>query len=690
MLLIYGFAALIGFFWIVKMILTKTIILRKTFLDLPIFIFFLSQIFSTLTSIDVHTSIFGYYGRFNGGLLSIFCYIFLFYAFVSNNVKLYPLLKISVISSLLVVLYAIPGKLGHDITCYLFSGGQINDNSCWDNQVLQFQPHVRAFSTLGQPNWLGAYLVINFFIGVYFLTKLLNEKLNKTRFIFKYLLLVLYLFLNFSFVLFSRSRSAMIALFISFVVFSLGYFFLVKKKFGVFFLTLLSVILIGIFLFKTGIPRVDKYLTFSSFKASLENLLEQKIALPEKSKMERKSVSTQKASKEEKVKTEVTDSGEIRKIVWRGAVELGKRYPLFGTGVETFAYAYEFVRPIGHNYTSEWDFIYNKAHNEFLNYFATTGFFGLISYLIMIIFFVYFSISLIILNQRSLNQRNEFFLKNNLLLTIALLCAYLSILITNFFGFSTTTINLFFYLIPGVLILLGTQNQDLENQKKRKIELFYLFQVSFNFSLSQLFGMSLGLVLLVFIYFYLYNYYTADTLYALGNSYYRSNYPRKYEVAAFYFSRAIKIRREAVYEDKLSSSLGFLSAIAGLQNQASTAAQLINLSQYHNQRAIESSPKNVFFLKTQAKNYFNYYIAENNPQYLMEGIETLRKIRELSPTDPRVPYNLAVFYFELEKNENNSKKKITYRKKALEQLEVSLKLKEDYQDSLELLKKIRD
>jgi len=37
-----------------------------------------------ILSLDPHTSIWGYYSRFNGGLLSIISYIFLYFAFVSN------------------------------------------------------------------------------------------------------------------------------------------------------------------------------------------------------------------------------------------------------------------------------------------------------------------------------------------------------------------------------------------------------------------------------------------------------------------------------------------------------------------------------------------------------------------------------------------------------------------------------
>jgi O-antigen ligase len=76
-----------------------------------------------------------------------------------------------------------------------------------------------------------------------------------------------------------------------------------------------------------------------------------------------------------------SDSGKIRLIVWQGAIEAFKQNPLTGSGVETFAFAYYKVKPLAHNLTSEWDYLYNKAHNEYLNYLATTGIFGLGTYL---------------------------------------------------------------------------------------------------------------------------------------------------------------------------------------------------------------------------------------------------------------------------------------------------------------------
>src|SRR3989344_385089 len=84
MVFVYAISSIILFFWFGKMIVDKRFIFRRTILDLPLIIFLGSQVISTLLSIDVRTSIFGYYSRFNGGLLSSISYIFLYWAYVSN------------------------------------------------------------------------------------------------------------------------------------------------------------------------------------------------------------------------------------------------------------------------------------------------------------------------------------------------------------------------------------------------------------------------------------------------------------------------------------------------------------------------------------------------------------------------------------------------------------------------------
>src|SRR5215216_6020900 len=87
MWLVFAISLLIFFLWGSKMIIQKRFEIRKTPLDIPIALFLLSQIISTIYSIDPHVSFWGYYSRFNGGLLSTISYIFLYYAFATNMIK---------------------------------------------------------------------------------------------------------------------------------------------------------------------------------------------------------------------------------------------------------------------------------------------------------------------------------------------------------------------------------------------------------------------------------------------------------------------------------------------------------------------------------------------------------------------------------------------------------------------------
>src|SRR3990167_1778184 len=67
MIYIYLITSSILCIWILRMASQGRILFKRTPFDIPIVLFFLSQLLSTLFSIDMHTSIFGYYGRFNGG-----------------------------------------------------------------------------------------------------------------------------------------------------------------------------------------------------------------------------------------------------------------------------------------------------------------------------------------------------------------------------------------------------------------------------------------------------------------------------------------------------------------------------------------------------------------------------------------------------------------------------------------------
>ena len=223
MWLTFGAAILIGALWFSKMIITKQIIFRRTVFDIPILLFLISQIVSTIISLDPHISLWGYYSRWNGGLLSTITYIFLFYAYVSNffaggasgrapdsahssessrstggreNERQDPgtrivrnSLLVSLISGFIVVLWAIPSHFGYDPTCLVFRGTL--DVSCW---TADFQPRVRIFGPLGQPDWLAGYLGVLLPISAAFAINELRKKkdLMNPRLIFYTVLFFLF------------------------------------------------------------------------------------------------------------------------------------------------------------------------------------------------------------------------------------------------------------------------------------------------------------------------------------------------------------------------------------------------------------------------------------------------------------------------------------------------------------------
>ena len=372
----YAFTTLIVGTWTVRMISEKKIIFRRTILDTPLILYLLALFLSTLFSIDPRTSILGYYSRFNGGLLSILCYTLLYWAYVSNMTHksskrvIYSVLLASVIVSI----YGIAQHFGID-------------KGIWVQDVQN-----RIFSSLGQPNWLAAFLVA--------LTPFTFIGLIKKP--YSYILSALF----FTALLFTKSRSGILGFGIANLVYWGYTIFKFKKEYLKEFLTLNLIFLVLFLFIKTP---------FTS----------PQVAVPNAPALE----------------TGGTESGSIRKIVWKGATNLWMKNPILGSGPETFGYAYYLVRPTEHNLVSEWDFIYNKAHNEFLNIAATTGTLGLISYLLLI----YSSFVIFTKNLR---------VKENFSLRIALLSGYLGLIISNFFGFSVVISQLILFLFPAFAITL--------------------------------------------------------------------------------------------------------------------------------------------------------------------------------------------------------------------------------------------
>ncbi len=661
--LTFGLTIIIVGAWIAKMVYTREFRVQRTPLDIPILLFVAALVLSTIFSWDSHTSIWGYYSRFNGGLLSMVSYILLYYAFVSNLADIKFVRRnilVSIASGVVVALWGLPAHFGYDPTCLLFRGSF--DVSCWTQD---FQPKVRIFGTLGQPDWLGAYLAI-LIPFVVALGMEINPFKKDRREQLKFVLFTGAFALFYADLLFTRSRSSILA-----VVFSLALMFVLlhlrKQRKNIkeilFFwkkedASRIFAIFIGLFFllsFVIGVP-------FSKLeKFSLQGIID--IA----KKAPKQTTPTPTFAAE----LGGTDSGKIRLYVWEGAINTFVHNPILGTGLETYAYAYYKYKPVGQNSTSEWNFLYNKAHNEFLNYLATTGILGFSSYMLMIGLFLS-SFTLLYLTPKkklfttwySRVARSELGkdaiekAKNPFL--IAAIASYFGILITNFFGFSVVVTNIYLFLIPAFFfILVGLLKPNFELKKSFPGSGFSYGVVAVN----------LGVLLVcLFLLFKLYTIWVADTEYALGRNLDQvGQYQQSYPLLA----SAVKRYPEPVFIDEFAVNQAVLASTFAAQDATESAQLAQSLAQGAigiSDEITKSYPKNIVYWKSRVRIF--YTLAQVDPTYLGKALEAIKKADELAPNDASISYNLGVLYGQTGDS-----------RKAVEILEKTVILRPDYQDA---------
>lgn len=589
---LYILTTIITSFWLAKIIISQKLTFKKTPLDLPLITFLLANLISTYFSIDRHMSIFGYYSRFNGGLLPIISYTLLYFAFVNNikKEKVIDFIKITFASSVIVCLYAILQKAGID-------------KNIWVQDVQN-----RVFSTLGQPNWLSAFIVFIFPTSLAY-TFYLDKKRSQRRF---FILALIY----FLVLLFTKSRSGLLGFVAANILFWLISFLInkakIKKQALLFNLSIIFITLI------IGTP----------WTPSLKELISKN----------KNSTPPQAGTV---LETGGTESGEIRKIVWKGAIKVFKDYPVFGTGPETFALSYFKYKPAEHNLTSEWDFVYNKAHNEYLNYLANTGILGLFSYLILIL-------SSILMMAREIKKTKD---EKEKFITLGLLSGYIGFLTTNIFGFSVAVTSFLFFIYPAIAF-------SFKNQAEEKEEKYY-FDTKAKISL-----LILGFIS-IFIIYKLINYWLADFYYSRAKDYNRS---KNYAFAQDSLNKAIKLKpQEPVYLDELAKTTLGLAISAFNKNNQNQTEELANKALDQIKEAVNLSPNNIFFRKTYSSILIQLSIID--PKLTTDAENSLLDLSQFAPTDPKVYYNLGLIYL----RSNNPQK-------AKEVLEKSVELKSNYRD----------
>lgn len=373
--------------------------------DFPLLGLVISFAVSTVFSSHLYTSLWGYFSRFNGGLISVLVFCGIYVSIRSLKPQKDTILK--TVSLTLVPISAL------SIIQHLGLGGT------WATDTT-----VRAFSTFGQPNWYGAYastvLPIILFLGM----KTDTSRQNKVG----WFVLFVFGFLGFWF---AYSVSGIVGLMGSVLLLLVLNRKLVNENFIYLIVTgsvclLLALLNPGILKQKVNDALKD-FLPKTSTSKNIGYVGEMKVRNPE--------------TIYDDDKYTLTDSGFIRKSLWSGTVELAVSSPrifLIGTGPETFPYEFQKFRPETLNYSSEWNYILNKPHNYYLELLAQNGVIGLLIYVLIVI-------KVLIAKDPVLSP------------------ALFGFFVTNIFGWPTVSNTLFFWVFLALLVNGARKDQSPED-----------------------------------------------------------------------------------------------------------------------------------------------------------------------------------------------------------------------------------
>jgi len=302
-------------------------IIQKDKINMSLFIYLILLIASVYTAENKEFAIIGVPGRWEG-LVTIMLYIFLF---IVARLYLTPderLFKIILFTAIIVSIYGILQTMGIEP----FPRDILREN--WGS---------RAFSTMGNPNFLGSYIVLIIPISIYFY--IINKNITG---------LTAYIILFYC-LLCTNTRGAWLGTITSILAFAAIhyiYFRYSKEEFNRYIiLFVITVLLLALYNFNTDGAFIDRFLSISRDANEF-------LADGDRSDY----------------------TGAHRGFIWKRVVELIKARPLTGYGLENLGEAFKKY------YTKDmiefWGEVRypDKAHNEYLHIAVTTGIPSLLIY----------------------------------------------------------------------------------------------------------------------------------------------------------------------------------------------------------------------------------------------------------------------------------------------------------------------
>jgi len=379
----------LGLFWLVKILNSGEITLTHSPLNLPAICFVIVGVLATIFSINPRLGFWGLYKFYCWGFSSVVGYALLYFV-VANNLPRDSVKKLfffAVVAGGIVAFYGI----------FQYKGVEIFSR-------MPKNPGGRIWSTLGNPNYLGAFLIMVFPLG---LGTLLLTKSRLCRLVLTGVLGSFFICL-----LVTLSRAAWLGFAGSLLLFALVLRKSISKRLlrssGLILIFLLLMVAL-IFSFMEKGRTQEGLKVFSRIK-SIVNL---------------------------------ADPGVVARVSsWESSLKMIQNRPLLGTGLDTYYLAFPSHRQLSYLHSSGKGITAGYAHNEFLQVATTTGLLGLAAYLWFWFAFFYVGWK----KCRSSTQWEE------KIIIASILASGLALLIQNQFSLSVLTTSTYFWLFAGILV----------------------------------------------------------------------------------------------------------------------------------------------------------------------------------------------------------------------------------------------
>lgn len=388
--------------FLVRIIESRELRLKRTPLDIPIIVFLLVAAISTVFSISINISLNGIYEG-HEGLYTTFGYILLYFLIV-NIVRTKRLIKrlvlAMVVPSIIVAAFGIYEHLtGTD----------------------------KISSLIGWPTFLATYLIIAIPLAF---SLFVSSDRNSLQLLLGMMIVALYICL-----LYTLNRGGWVG-FSGGLIFFI--FFSTRRK---------KLIPLGIiFLLITILFSLSKDVKVNS--VDLNRPVTQQVLEPLDLKQLTPSQSVAKRASSS-LNLEQPDV-ESRMLIWKKTLKMFTEYPFLGTGIGTFSVVYP--KYISSDKFTEYVF---NAHNEFLHIAATMGSLGILSYLWLLATFFWIGMNL-------LRKIQDGYWRN---LNVGLISGCVGYTIQNQFNFGVVSVITYFWVTMGLVMILKEELGTEERRK---------------------------------------------------------------------------------------------------------------------------------------------------------------------------------------------------------------------------------